>query len=128
MPPEGPPSDFDISEDIIELLESLKETFPPDERYLDAGDFDYPPPEDFHSSLGDADSLPDPNPDFVPNGYSPPVTPSDQEHALPPHLIVNFTKEYWQKAEIYGLVFRKDEETIFTPILANCQTEVSIST
>ncbi len=32
---------------------------------------------------------------------------------MPLHLIVNLTKEEWQDAEIYGLVFRTDEETEF---------------
>ncbi len=32
---------------------------------------------------------------------------------MPLHLIVNLTKEEWQDEEIYGLVFRTDEETEF---------------
>jgi hypothetical protein len=64
-------------------------------------------------SDGDADSLPDPNPDYLSDAESPPGTPSYQERILPKHLIVNLTKEEWQDAEIYGLVFRTDEETEF---------------
>ncbi len=32
---------------------------------------------------------------------------------MPSRLIVNLTKEEWQDAEIYGLIFRTDEETEF---------------
>ncbi len=87
MPPDDPPSYYDISEDIIELLESVKGTPPPDETDLDAKYFDYQSPGDVHSSLGsdgDADNLPDPNQDFLPEGDSPPGTPRDQEQGLPP--------------------------------------------
>ncbi len=83
---------------------------------MDVEDFDFPPPEDFHSSRGndgDADSLPVPNTDYLPDADSPPGTPSDQGRILQLHMIVNLTKEEWQDAEIYVFVFSTDEETEF---------------
>ncbi len=64
-------------------------------------------------SVGDAESLPDPNPDYLSDADFPPGIPSDQETILSLHLIVNLTKEEWQDAEIYGLVLCTDEETEF---------------